>query len=262
MKKDNCSKNDVKLAGRLFSGVKADNNNYSKIKLFSGVGTINKNYGKIKLFSGVGAINKNYGRISRKVVSLILFVSLAILFISFASAFAVTKSHSSEFPLRIMPGEEGEAWIELQNHAGQKDLAAEVRVLRGEEIIENIEEIEREAEINYGSELRIPILLKIPPRARLGDNYYVELSVIIKSRSWREDMLTFNSEIVQSIPIAVGEPPQAVENVPMLNDGTGAGEQEIEKPSRKSYENFLILLAALIGVLVVVKVLIKLNRKR
>ena len=40
---------------------------------------------------------------------IILVLMLGIFIANLVTAFAVTKSHSAEMPLRVMPGEEGEA---------------------------------------------------------------------------------------------------------------------------------------------------------
>jgi len=187
---------------------------------------------------------------------IILVLMLGIFMANLVTAFAVTKSHSAEMPLRVMPGEEGEAWIELQNHVGGEDARAEIRVLRGKEMISNMKDVEGEFEIRYGEEARIPIIIEMPSRARVGENYGIKLSVLIKGNE--RGVLTFNSEIIQTIPVVAGEPPQVVENVPVLYGDSG--NSEAEKPSKRSYEKFIVLIVVLAGILIVVKVIIAMNR--
>ena len=188
---------------------------------------------------------------------IILVLMLGIFIANLVTAFAVTKSHSAEMPLRVMPGEEGEAWIELQNHVGGEDARAEIRVLRGKEMISNMKDVEGEFEIRYGEEARIPIIIEMPSRARVGENYGIKLSVLIKGNE--RGVLTFNSEIIQTIPVVAGEPPQVVENVPVLYRDSN-GNSEAEKPSKRSYEKFIVLIVVLAGILIVVKVIIAMNR--
>lgn len=183
----------------------------------------------------------------------IIIIGIMLIMSSMVSGFAITKSHSTNSPLIIMPGEKGEAWIEIQNMIGTEEVKAEITITEGQEIISNEEEIEKEIKIKTGERKKVIIELEMPSDAELGRTMEVELTIMMKNEN--EGLLTFNSEITQRITIMTGKPAAEVENIPVHYE-------QQEKPLRKNYDKLLVATTAIIAVLIVVKVMIMINRRK
>lgn len=185
-----------------------------------------------------------------------LFV-IVVLLMNVITAFGITKSNSDNFPLMILPGESGSAWIEFQNTQGNEDVVASVKVVEGREIVSNIEDLESSDFTIESGEVgrRVNLEIDIPENAEIGTKYNIVLSVLLqKSES---GILTFNSEIVQNIPVSAGEPLREVANVPIIRGGN-----ETENPSSRGYGKAIIFLVAIAIILIVVRVMIVIGRKR
>ncbi len=189
-------------------------------------------------------------------IKIIGIAIITIMMISNVLAIAVTPSHNTQTPLKIPIGEKGRAFIDLQNIGEETKI--KISIIEGKEIIENYQEIEgKEITIKTKETGRkINFEIEIPKDAKNGETYKIKTS--IKTATPNNGMLTFNSEIITTISIIIGQEEKTPENIPQL----WTDEHTIEVPTAKNYEKILVLLAALIGILIAVKVMIIITRKK
>lgn len=103
----------------------------------------------------------------------LIYLLIGILFFNFLSAFGVASSNT---PIMLAPGEEGETSLRLQNMIGEGDINVEAMITFGADIANIIGS--NKYNIKLGSkDTKIQIRIKIPPNAKAGSIYKIRISL-------------------------------------------------------------------------------------
>ena len=179
---------------------------------------------------------------------------MVILLSAGVMAFGVTPSHFGEHELRIMPGEKGTAYFELQNMVGDEDYQVTATMTLGEEIA-RITDKETIYEVPAMTEgIRVNLEVTIPQNANIGDTYLIEMAFRAAPKS--SGPLTMGTSIKNTIPIIIGEKKVIPENV--LGPARPArGRQEIPE----SDGGMAITIAVITIILALIILIITLRKK-
>jgi len=108
-------------------------------------------------------------------------VLIALMAISFVSAFGVSSPYWEDHPMEAYPGQETMISLNLQNYAGaQEDIVGKVTIVEGSEIA-SVKE--GSYTVSANSDLDIPVTVRIPSDAQVGTRYRVNIDVKTGSAS-------------------------------------------------------------------------------
>lgn len=145
-------------------------------------------------------------KIKKEVLKTFVILGIFLILAGSVSAFAVSSAYWEENPLKIYPGQTVEAFIVLQNLAGDTDLTVEGIVTQGQEFIEFVED-SNIYEVPKGQKVEVHFLVSVPEYAVLGDEQEFVLSfrTILDSESGE---FGFGSGVEREIPFVVVDEPK------------------------------------------------------
>ena len=104
---------------------------------------------------------------------IIITAVLFFLFISFADAFSVATLYSEGYPLRMKPGETKDTFFLLRNVIeGDSDINIKSELIKGQDIAVLIDG-PKTYNVPFGSEIEVPVRIKMPDNAEVGNQYRV-----------------------------------------------------------------------------------------
>jgi len=145
-------------------------------------------------------------KINKNQIIKIGFIVAIIFFISFTSAFSVSRPYMKDKQLNLHPGEIKDLEFVLQNSAGPGTIKVRVRIKQGIEIA-NISDESDIYTVVPGDKVPVHIKIEIPKEVQIGDSYHMKLGFSTVTEE-EAGIFGFGTEIEQNFEVIIGEKPK------------------------------------------------------
>ncbi|MBU0894112.1 MAG: hypothetical protein KKF48_01465 [Nanoarchaeota archaeon] len=133
----------------------------------------------------------------------IIAITLVLFLPSFVNAFAISSAYYDENPMYVYPEQNKEAFLTLQNFAGDNEIIVRADINSGSEVVQ-ITDREEEYLIPLGDKTIVNLKINIPKDAEIGTIYPVNV-VFTEIAKNSAGGLGFGSSIAQKFDVIVTE---------------------------------------------------------